>query len=255
MTEEKNETPAPEEPKNPWAFLESPPKEPPESEDVLRLKDVSKSWLAGYILKKGCLTLLIIFAAWVACDMFLTSSRYHYDAKRILTNAMLCSFQLRQIDIALNDLACPDTMPETGPPRDKVEPMEITPDMTVADLIREALRQDLLDESGLRCPQSKEPYLVFSEPASVLLQEPEPHKRIPIVIDPPDAHDEGKSLTFVCRLLFSRSAEYISTVRVLYADGGIETISNEEAEKLVAERSPVPIEFDPEPETKEKSDE
>ena len=255
MTTEKNETPAATEPENPWAFLDSPPKEEPEQKDVLRVKDVSKSWLAGYILKKGCLTLLILFAAWVACDMFLTSSRYHYDAKRILTNAMLCSFQLRQIDIALNDLACPDTMPETGPPRDKVEPMEITPDMTVADLIREALRQDLLDESGLRCPQSKEPYLVFSEPASVLLQEPEPHKRIPIVMDPPDAHDEGKWTMFICRLFFSRSAEYAFTARVLYADGGIEILSREEAEKLVAEHAPVPIEFDPEPETKEKSDE
>ena len=254
MTPEKNEAPAGKEPENPWAFLESPPKEEPERKDVLRLKDVSKSWLAGYILKKGCLTLLILFAAWVACDMFFTSSRYRYDAKRILTNAMLCSFQLRQIDIALNDLAHPDTMPETEPLRDKVERVEITPDMTVADLLREALRQNLLDETGLRCPQSKKPYLVFSEPASVLLQEPEPHNRIPIVMDPPDAHDEGKWTMFVCRLLFSRSAEYAFTARVLYADGGIETISREEAEKLVAKRSPVPFKLDPEPETKEEAE-
>jgi hypothetical protein len=173
--------------------------------------------------------------------MFFTSSRYRYDAKRILTNAMLCSFQLRQIDIALNDLACPDEKPETEPLPDKIEPVEITPDMTVADLLREALRQELLDESGLRCPQSREPYLVFSEPASVLLQEPEPHKRIPIVMDPPYAHDEGKWTMFVCRLFFSRSAEYAFTARVLYADGGIEILSREDAEKLVAEKSPVPI--------------
>ena len=254
MTPEKNEAPAGKEPENPWAFLESPPKEEPERKDVLRLKDVSKSWLARYILKKGCLTLLILFAAWVACDMFFTSSRFHYDAKRILTNAMLCSFQLRQIDIALNDLAHPDTMPETEPLRDKVERVEITSDMTVADLLRETLRQELLDESGLRCPQSKEPYLVFSEPASVLLQEPEPHKRIPIIMDPPDAHNEGKWTMFICRLFFSRSAEYAFTARVLYADGGIRILSREEAEKLVAERSPVPFSFDPEPETKEEAE-
>jgi hypothetical protein len=181
--------------------------------------------------------------------MFFTSSRYRYDAKRILTNAMLCSFQLRQIDIALNDLAHPDTMPETEPLRDKVERVEITPDMTVADLLREVLRQDLLDETELRCPQSKELYLVFSEPASVLLQEPEPHNRIPIVMDPPDAHDEGKWTMFICRLFFSRSAEYAFTARVLYADGGIMILRREEAEKLVAERSPVPFSFNPEPET------
>ena len=77
MTPEKNEAPAEKEPENPWAFLESPPKEAPEQEDVLRLKDVSKSWLTGYILKKGCLTLLLIFVALIACDMFLTSSKYH----------------------------------------------------------------------------------------------------------------------------------------------------------------------------------
>ena len=254
MTPEKNEDPAGKEPENPWAFLVSPPKEEPERKDVLRVKDVSKSWLARYILKKGCLTLLILFAAWVACDMFFTSSRYRYDAKRILTNAMLCSFQLRQIDIALNDLAHPDTMPETEPLRDKVETVEITPDMTVADLLRETLRQELLDESGLRCPQSKEPYLVFSEPASVLLQEPEPHKRIPIIMDPPDAHNEGKWTMFICRLFFSRSAEYAFTARVLYADGGIMILRREEAEKLVAERSPVPFSFDPEPETKEEAE-
>ena len=252
MTTEKNETPAAKEPENPWAFLESPPKEEPEQKDVLRVKDVSKSWLAKYILKKGCLTLLILFAAWVACDMFFTSSRYRYDAKRILTNAMLCSHQLRQIDIALNYLVYPDEMAE--PLHDKVEPVEITPDMTVADLLRETLRQELLDKGGLRCPQSKEPYLVFSEPASVLLQEPEPHKRIPIIMDPPDAHNEGKWTMFVCRLFFSRSAEYAFTARVLYADGGIEILSREEAEKLVAGRSPVPFSFDPEPETKEEAE-
>ena len=247
MTTEKNETPAAEEPENPWAFLESPPKEPEHDDDVLRLKDVSKSWLAGYILKKGCLTLLVIFVSLVGCDMILTSSRYHYEAKRIRTNAMYCSSRLRQIDIGLCYLAYPDKMPETL--RDKTEPVEITPDMTVADLIRETLRQDILDEWSFRCPQSREPYLVFPVPASALLQEDDPrnpHERIPIVMDLPDAHDESKWTMFVCRLFFSRSAECISTARVLYADGGVGTISMEEAEKLVSKYSPVPVGIAPE---------
>ena len=50
MTEEKNESPAAKEPENPWAFLESPREEPPESEDVLRLKDDDqKRQIAGRI--------------------------------------------------------------------------------------------------------------------------------------------------------------------------------------------------------------
>lgn len=229
----------PEEPENPWAFLVSPPKEEPEQKDVLRVKDVSKAWLTGYILKKGCLTLLVIIAALVGCDMILTSSRYHYEAKRIWTNAVYCQSRLRQIGIGLGYLAHPDKIPENL--RGKVEPVEITPDMMVADLIREVLRQELLNEWFFRCPQSGEPYLVFPVPASALLLKEDSKNRIPIVMDLPDAHDESKWTMFVCRLFFRRSAEYAFTARVLYADGGIETISREEAEKLVAEKHPVPL--------------
>ena len=244
-------TPAAEEPKNPWAFLESPPKEEPEHKDVLRVKDVSKSWLAGYILKKGCLTLLIIFGTLVGCDIFL-DSMYHRDADRIRARALHCVSQLRQISIGLDYLTHPDRIPEKL--RDKVEPVEITPDMTIPDLLREAAHGGKLDEKCLHCPANGAPYHVFSEPASVLLQEPEPHKHIPIVMDPPHAHDEGKWTMFICRLFFSRSAEYAFTARVLYADGGIEILSREEAEKLVAERSPVPFKLDPEPGTKEEAE-
>ena len=60
MKPEKNEDPAGKEPENPWAFLESPPKDEPEQKDVLRVKDVSAAWLTGYILKKGCQFFLII---------------------------------------------------------------------------------------------------------------------------------------------------------------------------------------------------
>ena len=229
---------APEEPENPWAFLVSPPKDEPERKDVLRVKDVSKTWLTGYILKKGCITLLVIIAALIACDLILSSSRYHYEAKRIWTNAVYCQSRLRQVGEGLNRLIHPDKMPESL--RGKVEPVEITPDMTVADLIREVLRQDILDEWFFRCPQSREPYLVFPVPASVLL-EPDPQNRIPVVMDLPDAHDESKWTMFVCRLFFRRSAEYAFTARVLYADGGIETISRVKAEKLVAEKHPVPL--------------
>ena len=55
---------------NPWAFLESEPENKPDRDpDVLRLKDVSKSWLAGYILNKGCSFLIIILGAIVLGGM------------------------------------------------------------------------------------------------------------------------------------------------------------------------------------------
>ena len=254
-TTDEAEAPAVEEPENPWAFLESPPKDEPErDDDVLRLKDVSKSWLAGYILKKGCLTLLIIFVALIACDMFLTSSKYNREARLVHANAMRCSTRLKEISESLDCLIYPDRMPDSL--REEVEPVEITPDMTVADLIREAVRQGILSEGRngkyLCCPRSGEPYLVFSERASVLLQKPEPHKHIPIVIDPPNAHDESRLTMFICRLFHMHSTDYAFTARVLYANGTIGTLTREEAEKLVAERSPMPITFVLEPETEEK---
>ena len=242
MTTEKNEFPAPKEPENPWAFLESPPKEEPEREDILRVKDVSKSWLAGYILKKGCLTLLVIFVTLVGCDMVLDST-YHRDADRIRARAQGCRFQLRQISIGLDYLTHPDRIPEKL--RGTIELVEVTPDMTVDDLIREALRQDILDGGPggkyLCCARTGEPYLVFPAPASALLQDPEPHKRIPVVMDPPHAHDESRLLTFICRLFYGHCAKYISTARVLYADGGSESISCEEAEELVRKYHPEPL--------------
>ena len=243
MTTEKNETPAPDEPENPWAYLDSPPKEPESADDVLRLKDVSATWLAGHILKTGCFTLLILFAAFIACCSII-DSKYHDDAHRILGNASDCMSQLSQIGYSLYYLTHPDKMPEKM--RDEIKPVEITPDTTVADLIREALRQEMIGrilhvKNPLCCARTGEPYLVFPAAASVLLQEPEPQNRIPIVMDPPHAHDESKSLAFVCRLFYGHCAKYISTVRVLYADGGIGTISSEEAEELVRKYQPEPL--------------
>ena len=228
----------------------SPPKEEPERKDVLRVKDVSKSWLTGYILKKGCLSLLLIFAALVACDMFLTSSKYHHDAQLVHANAMRCASWLKQISESLDCLTHPDKMQE--PLSVEVEPVEITPDMTIADLIREVVRQRILREKDLRCPRCGEPYLVFSEPVSVLLTKTDSHNRIPIVMDPPHAHDESRLTMFICRLFHMHSTNYAFTARVLYANGTIGTLSREEAEKLVAEKSPVPLQLDPEPETEEK---
>ena len=107
MTEEKNESPAAKEPENPWAFLESPPKEEPDRDpDVLRLKDVSKSWLAGYILKKGCSFLIIILGVLIGLGMIFgeiedrarLNKRYAFD----------CVSRLSQIGKGLYYLVDPD---------------------------------------------------------------------------------------------------------------------------------------------------
>jgi len=237
-------TPATEKPENPWAFLESPPKVPEPADDVLRLKDVSTAWLAGHIFKAGCFTLLILFASFIGCCTII-DSRYHHDADRIMGNASDCLLNLRHIGEGLYYLTHPDKAPEKL--RGEIKPVKITPDTTVADLIRKALRQEVLyegpDGKYLLCARTGEPYLVFSVPASELFPAIDPHDRIPIVMDPPAAHDESKSFAFVCRLFYGHSAKYISTVRVLYADGGIVSISREEAEELVRKYHPEPMDF------------
>ena len=137
------------------------------------------------------------------------------------------------------------------------EGVELPPDWTVADLIREAAGKDFQTHqpwpvesaAEMRHRLEKEylcrsvhyerkfpylrrqrvevtsPYLVFPVPASVvfddLLQEP-----VPILMCPPGAHgDKHGSM-------------------VLYSDGSQKSLSPEEAEKLAAEKSPVPLEID-----------
>ena len=126
-------------------------------------------------------------------------------------------------------------------------PPEITQDTTILDLIQEAVRRGDLGCKRLCCPYSKRPYLVFPVPASVLLQPYDPQHRIPIIMDCPDSHVETD---FMVKLFMARDSytgkKYHLTARVLYADGGVGTISMEEAEQLVSKYSPVPIEIAPE---------
>ena len=123
-------------------------------------------------------------------------------------------------------------------------PPEITQDTTILDLIQEAVRRRDLGSERLCCPYSKRPYLVFPVPASILLQPEDPQNRIPIIMDCPDSHVETD---FMVKLFMARDSytgkKYHLTARVLYADGGVGTISMEEAEKLVAEQHPVPLEI------------
>lgn len=137
------------------------------------------------------------------------------------------------------------------------EGFELPPEWTVADLIREAVRKDRqgdhpLEEKYYSCRNIRRvrvhafpylrrertevyrPYLVFPVPASVVFDE-SLRQPVPILMCPPGAHDKYGSM-------------------VLYSDGSTKKLTAEEAEKIVAEQSPVPlkIEFESEPEEERK---
>jgi len=147
------------------------------------------------------------------------------------------------------------------------EGFELPPDWTIADLIQEAVRKDFQEQIQTVQPRTGESvaelgrrlekdylcrsvhferkafhlrrkrtevvrqYLVFPVPASAVLdgslQPP-----VPILMCPPGAHGKLGS-------------------NVLYSDGSTKRLTTEEAEKLVAEQSPVPLKivFEANPET------
>ena len=245
MTEEKNETPAAKEPKNPWAFLESPREEPPESEDVLRLKDVSKSWLAGYILNKGCTFLVVIVGAIILGgaifgeieDRARLNKRYAFD----------CVSRLSQIGKGLYYLVDPDRKNDSSASGQDTQesPFELRPEHTIADLIREMLARGLLREEDLRCRwgEGHPPYLVFPLPASVLVMEHDPKNRIPILMELPEFHRKSETFWKIWQWLPGGKNEYTTSPRVLWADGGAGIISMEEAEEFMKKNPPEPIKF------------
>ena len=196
-------------------------------------------------MKNVLLILLVILLGFVGGCLFIEPYQHHAFHAHLY--ATRCTATLGgHIGEILHCMARPDEEPEIWQEVNETPP-EITPDMTVADLIREALRREFLIEKDLCCPHSKRPYLVFPVPASVLLQPEDPQHRIPIVMDCPDSHMETD---FMVKLFMARDShtgkKYHLTARVLYADGGVGTISMEEAEQLVSKYSPVPIELKPE---------
>ena len=196
-------------------------------------------------MKNVLLILLVILLGFVGGYIFIEPYQHHAFHAHLY--ATRCTATIGgHIGEILHCMARLDEEPEIWQEVNETPP-EITPDMTVADLIREALRREFLIEKDLCCPHSKRPYLVFPVPASVLLQPEDPQNRIPIVMDYPDSHMETD---FRVKLFMARDSntgkKYHLTARVLYADGGVGTISREEAEQLVSKYSPVPIELKPE---------
>ena len=215
-------------------------------------------------MKNVLLILLVILLVLIGGCIFLEPYQHHAIHARLY--ATDCIGSLGHIGHILYYLARPDEEPvllnanvivvtadgeRVSEPwswrREGDIPPEITQDTTILDLIQEAVRRRDLGSEMLCCPYSKRPYLVFPMPASVLLQPEDPQHRIPIVMDCPDSHMETD---FRVKLFMARDShtgkKYHLTARVLYADGGVETISMEEAEQLVSKYSPVPIELKPE---------
>ena len=196
-------------------------------------------------MKNVLLILLVFLLGFVGGCLFIEPYQHRAIHARIYCTE--CTARLGgHIGRVLYNMARPDEDLEFW--QGVKEPLpEITPEMTVADLIREALRRGFITGKELRCPHSKRPYLVFPVPASVLLQPEDPQNRIPIIMDCPDSHVETD---FMVKLFMARDSytgkKYHLTARVLYSDRSVRNISMEEAEKLVAEHSPVPLELKPE---------
>ena len=185
-----------------------------------------------------------------------------YEHRSIVTYLYTteCVSQLDKIDEAMYYLVTGDCINDSYRSRfennDREPPFEIRPEHTVSDLVREALRRDLLEEQDV-CDRygGRQPYLVFPVPASWMwhdyfvekgLREPSEDvpEKVPVLMDRPGAHMESAKLMMIYRIFTLRiglSAALSS--RVLYSDGSIGVISREEAEKLVSELSPEPIEF------------
>ncbi len=119
---------------------------------------------------------------------------------------------------------------------------------TVPDLIRESVHGGKLDEKILHCPATGAPYSVFSIPAAVCAQHGElvPANPVPVAMCRPDAHRRRKGIFYFPK-------EY--GAMVLYSDGQVKRVSQEEAEKLLSRLSQQIVTAESALETKEKTDE
>jgi hypothetical protein len=173
-----------------------------------------------------CVVLLVVAVNLLVLSFFFIQFSFWRDNPEARSTASLaqCASQQRVIYRIIREVP-------TG------EEFELPPEWTVADLIREAVGKERLASSPIPeknyfCRDVRrggredvlQPYLVFPAPASVVfddsLQPP-----VPILMCPPGAHGKlGSS--------------------ILYSDGSVRRLSAENAEKLVAEKSPVPLKID-----------
>ena len=107
------------------------------------------------------------------------------------------------------------------------EDSSLSRDSTVSDVIQAIPSDWIARFFYCNGPSRKYPYLVFPAPVSAVAGEPagEP---VPVLMCSPDCFH----------------AKANCGINVLYSDGSVRTIGKNEAEQLVSEYSPVPVELD-----------
>ena len=183
-------------------------------------------------MKKTIVGLIGLIMIYFGIGMFM-----NLDHKAFLVKAYTgtCVANLHELGKAMDELVNHT---------DESEPaFELRPEHTVSDLIREIVSRGNLPPEDVCCRYGDGlPYLVFPEPASVFLKDNET-QRVPVLMDRPDSHRESAFLMAMFWLYHWHwnKGKLANTSRVLYSDGSIGTLSREDAEKLIAEKSPVPI--------------
>ena len=188
-------------------------------------------------MKKAIFGLIGLVMIFFGLDMGM-----NLDHKAFLVRAYTgdCTIALHRLGVFMYDLV--NHTDESG------TAFELRPEHTVTDLIQEIVNRGNLPPEDVCCRYGDGlPYLVFPEPASVFLKDDEA-PRVPVLMDRPDSHRESAFLMTMFWLYHWHwnKGKLARTSRVLYSDGSIETLTRKDAEKLIAEKSPVPITLPPE---------
>ena len=183
-------------------------------------------------MKKAIIGLIGLVMIYFGIGMFM-----NLDHKAFLVKAYTstCVANLHELGKAMDKLV--NHTDESEPP------FELRPEHTVSDLIQEIVSRGILSPEVVCCKHGDGlPYLVFPVSASVFLKDNKA-PRVPVLMDRPDSHRESAFLLAMFRLYpwYQYSGKLALTSRVLYSDWSIETLTREDAEKLIAEKSPVPI--------------
>ena len=183
-------------------------------------------------MKKAIFGLIGLVMIYFGIGMFM-----NLDHKAFLVRAYTgtCVANLHELGKAMDELVNRT---------DKSEPaFELRPEHTVSDLIREIVSRGIRSPEVVCCKHGDGlPYLVFPVSASVFLKDNKA-PRVPVLMDRLDSHRESAFLLAMFRLYpwYQYSGKLALTSRVLYSDWSIETLTREDAEKLISEKSPVPI--------------
>lgn len=183
-------------------------------------------------MKKAIFGLIGLIMIYFGIGMFM-----NLDHKAFLVKAYTgtCVANLHELGKAMDELV--NYTDESKPA------FELRPEHTVSDLIREIVSRGDLSPERICCKHGDGlPYLVFPVSASVFAKDNRA-PRVPVLMDRPDSHRESAFLMSMFRLYpwYRYSGKLALTSRVLYSDWSIETLTREDAEKLIAEKLPVPI--------------